>query len=49
MSSPPVEGQPKQFNGSCVVARAQSKDEVMQQLQEDIYAKEGVWNLEKVS
>ncbi|KIX03813.1 uncharacterized protein Z518_07366 [Rhinocladiella mackenziei CBS 650.93] len=47
VSSPPIEGEPKQFNGSCLVARAQSKEEVMEELRKDVYAKEGVWNLDK--
>ncbi|KAJ9606667.1 hypothetical protein H2200_008675 [Cladophialophora chaetospira] len=47
VSAPPVEGQQKQFNGSCVVARARSRDEVLEELRKDIYAREGVWNLEK--
>lgn len=44
----PKEGEDKQFNGSCLVAKASSKDEVLEELRKDVYAKEGVWNLEKV-
>lgn len=35
--------------GSTVVAWASSKEEVLDILKADIYAKEGVWDLEKVS
>lgn len=49
VSEPPVEGQQKQFNGSCIVAKAKSRDEVLEELRKDIYAKEEVWNLDKVS
>jgi uncharacterized protein len=48
LSEPPVDGVQKQFNGSCVVAKAKSKEEVLGELRKDIYAREGVWNLEKV-
>jgi hypothetical protein len=44
----PKEGEDKQFNGSCLVAKASSKEEVLEELRKDIYAQEGVWNLEKV-
>lgn len=44
----PKEGEDKQFNGSCLVAKASSKEEVLGELRKDIYAQEGVWNLEKV-
>lgn len=44
----PKEGEAKQFNGSCLVAKASSKEEVLEELRKDIYAQEGVWNLEKV-
>lgn len=35
--------------GSTVVAWASSKEEVLEILKKDIYATEGVWDLEKVS
>ncbi|KEF55597.1 uncharacterized protein A1O9_08347 [Exophiala aquamarina CBS 119918] len=44
----PKEGEDKQFNGSCLVAKASSKEEVLEELRKDIYAQEGVWNVEKV-
>lgn len=36
------------MNGSVLLASAASETEVRKQLEEDIYAKEGVWDLEKV-
>lgn len=44
----PKEGEDKQFNGSCLVVKASSKEEVLEELRKDIYVQEGVWNLEKV-
>ena len=36
------------MNGSVLTFNAESKDEVMQMLQNDVYTKSGVWNLENV-
>ncbi|KUJ12125.1 uncharacterized protein LY89DRAFT_624569 [Mollisia scopiformis] len=44
----PKEGEGLKISGSTVVAWASSKEEVMEILKGDIYAKEGVWDLEKV-
>ncbi|KAE8452991.1 hypothetical protein EG329_012178 [Mollisiaceae sp. DMI_Dod_QoI] len=44
----PKEGEGLKINGSTVVAWASSKEEVMEILRGDIYAREGVWDLEKV-
>lgn len=46
VAHPPVGDEQKAFNGSCVVARATSKEEVVAQLKEDVYAKAGVWNVD---
>ncbi|PQM43947.1 hypothetical protein VE01_10843 [Pseudogymnoascus verrucosus] len=43
----PEEGQGQVVNGSCLVANATTKEEVIAKLQADIYYN-GVWNLEKV-
>jgi uncharacterized protein len=37
-----------EFTGSTLVCVAKSRDEIMQMLSDDIYAKSGVWDLEKV-
>lgn len=37
------------FAGSAVVAVAESKEQVIEQLKEDIYYKEGVWDVDNVS
>ncbi|CZR59658.1 uncharacterized protein PAC_09552 [Phialocephala subalpina] len=44
----PKEGEGLKINGSTVVAWASSKEEVLEILKGDIYAREGVWDLEKV-
>lgn len=36
------------INGSTLVLDAASKEEIMEMLKADVYAKEGVWDLEKV-
>ncbi|KIW58014.1 hypothetical protein PV05_02566 [Exophiala xenobiotica] len=48
LSAPPGPDGDKQFNGSCVIAKARSKEEVLQELSKDVYAREGIWNLDKV-
>lgn len=45
----PKEGEGMKINGSSVIAWASSKEEVIEFLKKDVYAKEGVWDLEKVS
>ncbi|ERT00699.1 uncharacterized protein SPSK_08025 [Sporothrix schenckii 1099-18] len=45
---PPIEGQQKPFNGSCIVAHAATQDEVLAEIKKDIYATSGVWNLDKI-
>ncbi|TPX12332.1 uncharacterized protein E0L32_006979 [Thyridium curvatum] len=48
LAKPSVEGQQKEFNGSCIVAHAASKEEVLEEVRKDIYATSGVWNLDKI-
>lgn len=48
LSSIPVEGQQKQFNGSCIIAHAATKEEILEQLRKDPFTSGGVWNLEEV-
>ncbi|KIW83628.1 hypothetical protein Z517_02874 [Fonsecaea pedrosoi CBS 271.37] len=48
LSTPPRDGEDKKYTGSCIVARASSREEVLEEIRRDVYAKEGVWNLEKV-
>ncbi|KAE9377721.1 hypothetical protein N431DRAFT_434866 [Stipitochalara longipes BDJ] len=44
----PKEGEQLKFLGSAMVARASSKEEVLEILKNDIYSKSEVWDLEKV-
>ncbi|KAI3531796.1 hypothetical protein CABS03_08641 [Colletotrichum abscissum] len=44
----PVEGEPALFIGSVVVYAAESLEEVYKIIKSDIYAKRGVWDLEKI-
>jgi hypothetical protein len=48
VARPPAGDEQKAFNGSCIVARAASKEEVLAEIRKDIYATEGVWNLDKI-
>jgi len=45
----PAEGSGLKFKGSAMVALASSKEEVLEQLKADIYAKNEVWDFSKVS
>jgi hypothetical protein len=45
----PKEGADLKFQGSAMVAFASSKEEVIEQLKGDIYAKNEVWDFSKVS
>jgi hypothetical protein len=45
----PKEGDALKFQGSAMVALAGSKEEVLEVLRNDIYAKNEVWDLSKVS
>ncbi|RKK79066.1 hypothetical protein BFJ71_g16328 [Fusarium oxysporum] len=44
----PVDGEPALFKGSVVVYAAESVDQVREIIHNDVYAKSGVWDLEKV-
>jgi hypothetical protein len=48
MAAPPVDGETPQMLGSTMIAVADTKEEVLEKLRNDIYAREGVWDLEKV-
>ena len=43
-----AEGESPKINGSIMLALAQSKDEVIQALKQDIYYESGVWDWERV-
>ena len=45
----PKEGEGLKFQGSAMVALASSKEEVLEKLKSDIYAKSEVWDFSKVS
>ncbi|RDL37813.1 Uncharacterized protein BP5553_05246 [Venustampulla echinocandica] len=44
----PKEGEGMKMLGSCMIASASSKEEVMEALKKDIYAQSGVWDLNKI-
>ncbi|KAL2013876.1 hypothetical protein VTN00DRAFT_1401 [Thermoascus crustaceus] len=46
-SHPTAEGETPQFKGSMIIALAETAAEVKEQLAKDVYAVEGVWDLEK--
>jgi len=48
LGSPKVEGKPLDVKGSAMVAFASSKEEVLEKLKGDIYAKNNVWDLSNV-
>lgn len=48
LDEPPKEGEPLKINGSCFIAHATTKEEVMVELKNDVYAKGEVWDFEKV-
>jgi len=48
MSEVPVEGETPPIAGSAMLAYAETKEEVIESLKNDIYTKGGVWNWEKV-
>lgn len=43
----PAEGDALKINGSAMVALASSKEEVLEQLKNDVYAKNEVWDFSK--
>ncbi|KAK5140662.1 hypothetical protein LTR04_002895 [Oleoguttula sp. CCFEE 6159] len=48
MESVPAEGEGPKIKGSVMLAYAESKEEVVQMLKNDIYSKKDVWDWEKV-
>jgi hypothetical protein len=48
MSKPPVDGETPPLIGSAMLAYAETKEEVIEKLKNDIYTKEGVWDWDKV-
>ncbi|KAK4690785.1 uncharacterized protein P7C71_g6085, partial [Lecanoromycetidae sp. Uapishka_2] len=44
----PKEGEGPKINGSVMLALAESKEEVLDALKEDVYSKAGVWDWDKV-
>ena len=45
----PEEGQPLKMKGSVMLALAESKEQVMKEIEEDVYFKNEVWDRSKVS
>jgi hypothetical protein len=45
----PKEGSPLKINGSVMMAVASSKEEVLEKIKKDVYAGQGVWDMDKVS
>ncbi|KAK5789870.1 hypothetical protein VI817_008993 [Penicillium citrinum] len=41
------EGEEQKINGSVIMFNEQSEDEVLKIVERDVYAKSGVWDLEK--
>jgi len=48
LDSPPQEGQGLAINGSVMMALASSKEEVLERVKTDVYATNGVWDMDKV-
>lgn len=48
LDEPFQEGQPPKINGSCMIARASSKEEVIEELKKDVYTTANIWDWEKV-
>ncbi|QSZ31717.1 hypothetical protein DSL72_001284 [Monilinia vaccinii-corymbosi] len=48
LSEPPTGDSPLKFQGSCMIALASSKEEVIEVLKKDIYADNDVWDFSKV-
>ena len=45
----PKEGQPLKLNGSIMLARAESRDDVLKEIEKDVYFQNNVWDKSKVS
>jgi len=48
LNEPPSANAPLSIRGSALLALAASREEVERALREDVYAREGVWDLSKV-
>ncbi|GAM82922.1 hypothetical protein ANO11243_009080 [Dothideomycetidae sp. 11243] len=48
LTSPPAEGQKMDIDGSALLVEAESREEVVNLLEGDIYATSGVWDLDGV-
>ncbi len=48
LESVPKEGEALKIKGSALLALASSREEIVSALKEDVYFKEGIWDLEKV-
>lgn len=48
MDAVPEEGKTPPIIGSVMLAHAESKEEVLRKLKEDVYTKEEVWDWDKV-
>ncbi|KAG5919716.1 hypothetical protein E4U42_006432 [Claviceps africana] len=50
LNSVPVGGDPASFDfmGSTIVCKAETKEQVLEQLKNDVYVTSGVWDLEKL-
>ena len=48
LETPPKEGEPLAINGSAMMAVAASREEVLAKMNEDVYARTGVWDMDKV-
>ncbi|KAM0142105.1 hypothetical protein ACHAP3_002100 [Botrytis cinerea] len=48
LSEPPTGDSPLKFQGSCMIALASSKEEVIEVLKKDIYAENDVWDFSKI-
>ena len=49
MAEPLKEGESMKLNGSFMIAKAESEEEILKKLRDDIYTTSGVWDLEKVT
>jgi uncharacterized protein len=49
LDEPIKEGEGPKINGSALIALAESKEEVLEKLKEDVYYKTNVWDADKVS
>ncbi|KAJ8059847.1 hypothetical protein OCU04_011477 [Sclerotinia nivalis] len=48
LSEPPNGDSPLKFQGSCMIALASSKEEIIEVLKKDIYAENDVWDFSKI-